>query len=430
MAHYSDFPIREWSASYYGNDDRTWYYGLLHMNAAGVSFIEGYSKSPVPLLLHLKYTDIVEVKKTTTGLIFGALVLVTNTGLKHWISSLADRSSVFNALCYFKRCQVLPSVSKSAPVNTGGKTEMGKKLLNVAYDSQNTLNEAATMLKYQGDQLDSAALTMTDIHGDLDIADNLISGLEKWFGKWTIPEEYRHIEPMIVKKDDLSQDMEYEVLYTKLETSKLNNQNLGILRICHEGLYILTEKQKMVHHFKWTDISKVKVVSLWEIVVTRFLIGQPDLSFSIVFSTLFSVLKILEQRLRSKVEYSQDAFKQMAEPVPLKGSKLSPAEEKNQLGSYKWRQDRQDGEILSTEGRSFETGGKNQSTIGIQKSKEVVTEQEATELSGVLSDLTSLALEAQREMDVQNEKIDKLSGTVQDANDRLKDTENRVKKLL
>ena len=178
--------------------------------------------------------------------------------------------------------------------------------------------------------------TMSDIHDDLDIADGIVSGLESWFGRWMIPEEYSYVEPMIVQDKDLTQDMEYEILYTKLEMNKLNSQNLGLLRICPEGLFIMTEKQKLVHHFKWTDISRVRVVSMWEMVVSRFLIGQPDLSYSIVFSSLFLVLKILDKRLRSKVEYSQDTFRQMEEPKNSAQCKVSPNDGKSKSYMYCW----------------------------------------------------------------------------------------------
>ena len=149
-ANFCDYRIREWSSSYYHNEARVWYYGTLHINVGGVIFTEDQSKCSKPLLLHVKFKDIAEVKKTTTGLIFSALVIITNTGLKHWISSLGDRSSVFNTLCYFKRSQVLTrerKVRNHGPAERG--TAMGRKLLKVAHDSQNTLTNAADMLHSQ-----------------------------------------------------------------------------------------------------------------------------------------------------------------------------------------------------------------------------------------------------------------------------------------
>ena len=105
-----------------------------------------------------------------------------------------------------------------------------------------------------------------------------------------------------------------------------------------------------------------------------------------------------------------------------------------QLHDYKWRVSSSLSGIPSSE---FSQSGdvlqsdhvETQSAIQSQKS-EVVSEQEVAELSGVLSDLKSLALEVQKETDVQNEKLGKLTGTVVDADERIRETEKRVNKLL
>lgn len=165
---------------------------------------------------------------------------------------------------------------------------------------------------------------MMDLHSDLDVAENLVSGLESWFGRWSIPEEYKTNDPLMVTECDLSQELDYEVLYTKLEPNKMNAQHLGIFRIAQDGVYLMTDRQKLVHCYKWNGISRVRVVSLWEITVTRFQIGEADISYSLVFTSVYSVLGILDRRLRSKVEYSQDAFRGESSGVkPLKATSSS-----------------------------------------------------------------------------------------------------------
>jgi hypothetical protein len=153
-------------------------------------------------------------------------------------------------------------------------------------------------------------VTMMDIHSDLDVTENLVSGLESWLGHWSLPEEYKTSDPIVVSNADLSVEIDHEILYTKLEPNKLNTQNLGILRLARDGVYIMTDRQKVVHCFTWGDISRVRVVSPWEITVTRFQIGRADTSYSLVLTSVYSVLGILDKKLRSKVEYSQDAFRE------------------------------------------------------------------------------------------------------------------------
>lgn len=58
-----------------------------------------------------------------------------------------------------------------------------------------------------------------------------------------------------------------------------------------------------VQHFKWSDVSRVRVVSPWEILVTRFLIGQPDLSYGIISISMPKVLRKLEIFAARKMEY-------------------------------------------------------------------------------------------------------------------------------
>lgn len=70
------------------------------------------------------------------------------------------------------------------------------------------------------------------------------------------------------------------------------------------------------------------------------------------------------------------------------------------------------------------------SQVSIQASKKIVSDQEVSELSDILGDLKSMALGVQQEMDDQDEKIKKLGRTVEEANIRVTDTEQRIKNLL
>lgn len=320
MSDAESYPIRSWRLCYYEDKSRRWITGDLFVHMNGVAFESSFDTKP-PLKFKLISNDFTEVKKTTTGLIFGALVIVLSDGHKHWFSSIPDRESLYNCVHYFWKCSLLSSGKRDkSQVGFANRTEKGRQLLSIAHDTDQTLRGAAESLSIQGAQIDSAMGTMLDIHNDLDVADGLIDGLETWLGKWKMPKEYNYMEPVFVSKDDISEVLEYEILYTKLQVGKASMQNVGLLRVSKEGLIILTEKQKVVHKFKWSDISQVKVVTLWEIVVTRFLIGEPDLSYSIISSGLRSLLKLLEKRLRSKLEYTSNIVDQVTSKRDFKPS--------------------------------------------------------------------------------------------------------------
>lgn len=72
----------------------------------------------------------------------------------------------------------------------------------------------------------------------------------------------------------------------------------------------------------------------------------------------------------------------------------------------------------------------SQVSIHDESSKKIVSDQEVSELSSILGDLKSMALGVQQEMEDQDEKINKLGRTVEEANIRVTDTEQRIKNLL
>ncbi|KAJ8314061.1 hypothetical protein KUTeg_008622 [Tegillarca granosa] len=196
--------------------------------------------------------------------------------------------------------------------------------MSIVHDTDKTLRGAAESLSIQGAQIDSAMGTMLDIHNDLDVADGLMSGLESWFGKWKMPKEYNYVEPVFVSKDDISEVLEYEILYTKLQVGKA----------------------KQLH-------------------------GRQ-------------------------------------ETYPYKnGTKFT-------------------GNSNLSSGSSSGSG----SQIQAIRTKEIVSEEEVQELSQVLGDLKNMALAVGQETDVQNEKLDKLTSSVNRANDRLEQTDHRIKRLL
>jgi hypothetical protein len=99
----------------------------------------------------IHYSNIAEVKKSTTGLIFRAVVVSMKNGIKHWFSSFSDAQSVVQFMNFFLRSKLLRRTDTSGTKDTNieGRTEMGRKLLTVATDSEKTLQNAAETLNTQ-----------------------------------------------------------------------------------------------------------------------------------------------------------------------------------------------------------------------------------------------------------------------------------------
>lgn len=434
MADFTQLRVREWDVQYYQETNRKWLTGVLSVTVEGIHFQEKDSS------FSLKYSNFGDVRKTTTGLIFGAVVIIIKDGQQHWFSSLPNRENVFNVIQYFLHSNITFSDKENGCERENTvRTEMGRKLLTVVSDSHKTLGTAAEKLSSQGAQIDSALTSMTDIHNDLDIADEITSGMESWFGKWRIPNVYKKVDPVIVHDRDIPEISEYEILFTKMEINKMNTQKLGLLRIAPEGLFILTEKQKLVHHFKWSDISRARVLSPCEVLLTRFLIGQPDLTFGVVCTSLLGFLKFLEKRLRSKVEYLTSGFVRQQFDDGKSTTKVTPQRfgvEKGDLLSRRsapsstpqLHTSHGQGHTPPHEDQRSSSGGA-QERGQVQLTDRVVSEEEVEELQQTLSDLRSLAIAVQRETDVQNEKLDTLTTSVDNANIRVGEVNSRVVKL-
>ncbi|XP_033761715.1 synaptosomal-associated protein 47-like [Pecten maximus] len=428
MTDFGQLHVREWEVQFYQEQTRKWLTGMLYITVEGIAFQDKNS----PFNMSCQYGDFGEVKKTTTGIIFGAIVIVTKNGQKHWFSSLPNREDMFCVIKYFLRSNVIFSDTENLK-NTGQVskgTEMGQKLLKVAYDSHQTLCASANMLSSQGEQIDSTATAMADIHNDLDIAENLTLGMEVWLGKWNIPKVYQKIDPIIVNERDIPEISQYEILYTKLEMDKMSTQKLGLLRIALEGLFILSDKQKLVHHFKWSDVSRIRVLSPCEIVVTRFLIGKPDLSYGVVCTSLLGFVEFLEKKLRRKVEYVTSGFvRHEPDNFGHTKTKMDPKQFRHEKGVLLT------GKLTTSSIPSLHTFGKSQADHDIQGeqlqcSHQVVNDAEVQELQNTLTDLRTLAIAVQQETDVQNEKLDTLTTSVDKANIRITEVNSRLGKMM
>lgn len=318
MSGIRGYPIKEWLTSYYVDSSKRWVVGQLILTEKGLVFMKSAESKPKIknlTLMRLDFDKMGEIKKKSSSLVFGAVVIIMIDGACHWFSSLKDRKSVFNTLLHFWKYRLVTAGADYHRNKTlsQDQTNLGKAILKVAYDSESTLEKAATSLHHQGEQLDGAIGNMCDIHNDLDVTDHMLSGLEQWLGRWCMPNERPHAVPVFVSDKDRPDVQVYDVIYTKVFAKDPGRESPGSLMITSEGLTIHGANQDIVQYYKWKDISRVKVLSPWEFIVSKFLIGQPDLSYSVTATKMVEILSRLEKRSR-KIEYDSPPSSHLLPP--------------------------------------------------------------------------------------------------------------------
>lgn len=302
-----DIRICEWTASMYCEKKRVWFYGSLSLLPEEIVF-QPSDKSADTKVTRIQYSNICKVEKTRTGLVYGAIYLLLSTNTKVWFSSLEDRVGVHEAIKHFWKSSLVGK-ENTVKKKQVGKTVMGQKLLGIVNDSQETLSTAAVQLHGQGQQFDHMLTNMFDIHNDLDIAENVLEDIDSWFGRWRLPDEYVSIDPVIINKSDIPEFFEYEILLTKLEASKMNARRIGTVRLSKDGITLLNSQMRTEHHYRWADVSYVRVITPWEIVLTQNKIGSPDLSYSLVSTIMVAVIRLLEKCVKYKMRYDTPPVK-------------------------------------------------------------------------------------------------------------------------
>ena len=304
-----DMSIRNWYASYYVEETRKWIYGTLHLQPFSLTFVEAEQKALNQNLV-INLFEVCNLRKTTSSFVFKSITITTKAGSNHWFSSFLNRECVFCAIDYFWRNALLHNQSENvcmtSSVPDSQRTKLGSSLLQRAVESECVLNAAAVRLTQQGEQIEHSIDTMQDLHTDLDVADRLVSGLEKWLGTWKLPKSYTNLDPVLVKDKDIPDVYDYDVLYTQMDSREYHQQSLRVIRISKSGVTVLDMMQKILCDITWHNISVVMVVTPWEMIVTQFQIGRPDVKFSVVSSALPFIIKKIERFARKKLEFDDN----------------------------------------------------------------------------------------------------------------------------
>ena len=168
-----------------------------------------------------------------------------------------------------------------------------QKLFEVLYDSENTLIGAAESLHNQGEQVDHSSRMMNKMHMDLNVAETLINGLDRWFTKWKI-------KPELFYEIDLNK--EFPMLY---RTTMKEDFTPGTLFIKQDQIIVLNAKRVVAISMLLKDLTTIYVSTPWNIMLLKSVIGQPDVTIDISSAHVVYIIKVLQREHGDKFEYEQ-----------------------------------------------------------------------------------------------------------------------------
>ena len=293
------YPIKQWEAKYYDCTAQTWVSGKLHLKGSSIDFSATGSSDYIYVC---RYRNIVDVRKASSMFIFKALVVRCTSNEDHWFSSLASRDYVFNLIEHFWRnCLVAPSSLQTRSTNESHATSLGQELLQITADSQKTLGLASETLASQGEQLCHATALMVDLHDDLDVADPIITSLDSWLGRWSMPTRREPVE--VIGRTAAPLIREFPVLFSAGSSSSNMCVNQGYVQISRDGLTILDSSQVSAGHLTGREISDIKVTTPWQVVITGVKLGEPDHSYLLMSAQMPVALQTLERFYRHKLQF-------------------------------------------------------------------------------------------------------------------------------
>ena len=186
------------------------------------------------------------------------------------------------------------------PENTEAKSSEGKELLNILYDSQDTLASTAKTFHRQGQQIDAACRTMNRLHNDLDVAETIVHSLDSWLDKWNVDTPLVRID--VPDNIEMIEKTEYPVLYS----GNIGGKQLpGSLVVSNQCIEVLDAERNTKFYFMNSQVSEVTVHTPWQIIISKYAFGKSDLSVYITSARMMYILKILELTVGAKMNYDE-----------------------------------------------------------------------------------------------------------------------------
>ncbi|KAI4809491.1 hypothetical protein KUCAC02_018370 [Chaenocephalus aceratus] len=416
-----DAPIHSWPGSYYINTEKRWETGTLSLTRTMVRFVSNQSKES---LTSFRLSRIMDIKMESSSFIFSTLTVLEEGNVKHWFGSLKpNRVVVYNVLEHFWRERLLSPGSEARGAEC--KPSKGSELISLVAGAQRRLEDTGKVLSHQGEQFDNAMQGLEKIDSDLGVADKLLSELESppwWpFGKlpWKTQQDAKAEDAARAAARSAAGKgsgknkviASIPAIVTKGGDSDLKP---GCLLVLVSSLEVLDTNCQLIHRFERNDIDEVRVHSPYEITVRQRFIGKPDICYRFLSAKMPEAMSVLEIQYRKKVEFTSEYTAFRATPVS------SPCDTEGQTWNEGLLQRCQDTEL------PLEVPAGALSQLQVHVLQPSVSQSEAQELK----QLKSLALEAETELERQDDVLNDLTSSTDRATMNVEKHTCRIKKLL
>lgn len=420
-----DAPIHSWPGSYYINTEKRWETGTLSLTRTMVRFVSNQSKES---LTSFRLSRIMDIKMESSSFIFSTLTVLEEGNVKHWFGSLKpNRVVVYNVLEHFWRERLLSPGSEARGAEC--KPSKGSELISLVAGAQRRLEDTGKVLSHQGEQFDNAMQGLEKIDSDLGVADKLLSELESppwWpFGKlpWKTQQDAKAEDAARAAARSAAGKgsgknkviASIPAIVTKGGDSDLKP---GCLLVLVSSLEVLDTNCQLIHRFERNDIDEVRVHSPYEITVRQRFIGKPDICYRFLSAKMPEAMSVLEIQYRKKVEFTSEYTAFRATPVS------SPCDTEGQTWNEGLLQRCQDTEL------PLEVPAGALSQLQVHVLQPSVSQSEAQELKQMLMQLKSLALEAETELERQDDVLNDLTSSTDRATMNVEKHTCRMKKLL
>ncbi|KAL4646473.1 synaptosomal-associated protein 47 isoform X1 [Arapaima gigas] len=421
-----DIPIHSWPGSYYINGEKRWVPGTLSLTRTTLRFT---SEKAEGSLASIRLSRIVEIKMENSSFIFSTLTVLEEGNVKHWFGSLRpNRVVVYNVLEHFWRERLL---SPTGAPRTTAQPSKGRELIDLVSGAQRRLEDTGKVLTHQGEQFDNIMQGLDKIESDLGVADKLLTELESppwWpFGKlpWRSQQEAKS-EQTAKAQPSASRGPGRQGVIASIPAivAKARDQDLkpGSLTVLVSSLEVRDSSGRMLHCFERADVDDIRVHSPYELSIRQRFIGRPDVCYRLLSAKMPEALPVLEMQYKKKLEFMPEYSAFQTTPA------TSPSDP--EAGSSVWSaatgllQRCQETEV------PVPVPAGELTQLQVKVLQPTVTEAEAQELRQMLLQLKNLALEAETELERQDETLDMLASSTDRATMHIDKQTRRMRKLL
>ncbi|XP_037643033.1 synaptosomal-associated protein 47 isoform X1 [Sebastes umbrosus] len=419
-----DVPIHSWPGSYYINSEKRWENGTLSLTRTTVRFVSNQSKESVA---SFRLSRIMEIKMESSSFIFSTLTVLEEGNVKHWFGSLKpNRVVVYNVLEHFWRERLLSPGSEAQGAEC--QPSKGRELINLVAGAQRRLEDTGIVLSHQGEQFDNMMQGLEKIDSDLGVADKLLSELESpswWpFGKlpWKTQQEAKAEDAARAAAASAAgkgSGRNKVISSIPAVVTKGGNSDLkpGCLLVLVSSLEVRDTNGQLLHRFERNEIDEIRVHSPYEITVRQRFIGKPDICYRFLSAKMPEAMSVLDMQYKKKVEFTGEYAAFRATPA----SSPCDTEGKWNEGSLQRCQDTE---------LPLEVPAGELSQLQVHVLQPTVSQAEAQELKQMLMQLKNLALEAETELERQDDVLDDLTSSTDRATMHIDKHTCRMKRLL